>query len=106
MEAGISATGWEKERESFLKYLESTRLTRKTDLSLRAFVQGVETLLYAGQILDDDPEDAEDLRRRIEAEETAQNIGTLVGLAAGVALGVAERCKEAEQTQQPMQQSM
>ncbi len=105
-EAGVSATGWEKEREAFLKYLESTRLTRKTGLSLRAFGQGVETLLYAGQILDDDPEDAEELRRRIEAEETAQNLGTLIGIAAGVALGIAERRKEAEQVQQPMQQSM
>ena len=105
-EVGVSATGWEKEREAFLRYLESARLTRKTDLSLRAFGQGVETLLYAGRILDDDPEDAEELRRKIEAEKSAQNIGALIGLAAGVALGVAERRKEAEQTQQPMQQSM
>ena len=105
-EAEIGATGWEKEREAFFRYLESTRLTRKTDLSLRALGQGVETLLYAGQILDDEPEDVEELRRRIEANECAQNIGALVGLAAGVALGIAEKRKEAEQRQQPMQQSM
>ena len=105
-EAGIGETGWEKEREAFLKYLESTRLTRKTDLSLRAFGQGVETLIYAGQILDDDPENAEELRRKIEAEKSAQNIGALIGIAAGVALGIADKHKEAEQTQQPMQQSM
>ena len=86
--------------------MENTRLTRKTDLSLRAFGQGVETLLYAGQFLDGETEDAEELRRKIEAEETAQNIGALVGLAAGVALGVVDKRKEAEQTQQPMQQTM
>lgn len=105
-EAGISATGWEKEREAFLKYLESTRLTCKTDLSLRAFGQGVETLLHAGQILDDETDNEEELRGKIEAEKSAQNIGVLIGIAAGVALGVADKHKEAEQTQQPMQQTM
>ena len=105
-EAEVSSTGWEKEREAFLKYLESTRLTRKTKLPLRAFGQGVETLMYAGQILDSETEDAEALRRRIEAEETAQNIGALIGIAAGAALGIADKRKETEQRQQPMQQSM
>ena len=86
--------------------MESTRLTRKTKLPLRAFGQGVETLMYAGQILDSETEDAEALRRRIEAEETAQNIGALIGIAAGAALGIADKRKETEQRQQPMQQSM
>lgn len=61
--------------------------------------QVAKTLMHAERILDDDNEDPEELRRKIEAEESAQNIGALLGLATGVALGIADAKKRAEQNQ-------
>ena len=87
-------------------------------VSDNALGQVTKTLMHAERILDDS-EDSEELCRKIEAEESAQNIGALFGLAAGVALGIADAKKRAEQDQaeqrlsaepqeiqQPMEQSM
>ena len=84
--------------------------TPVSDLRLRAAGQGFKTMLEASSIFDDDNEDAEERRRRIEAQEAAQNLGAVVGLAAGLAVSAAEKHRQREeqlrqqQEQQQMQQ--
>ena len=82
--------------------------TPVSDLRLRAAGQGFKTMLEASSIFDDDNEDAEERRRRIEAQETAQNLGAVVGIAAGVALAISEKHQQQEEKpqQQMQQQSM
>lgn len=73
---------------------------------------GIGATLGVAAVLDDDSEDAEERRRKIEALEAAQNLGAVVGLAAGAVIGVAEKHTREEeqlrqqQEQQQMQHSM
>ena len=125
-EIKITETGWEKEREAFLECLASgqcrlplhmadTRAERRNLFGIeqqarpvgyapanapkRIAGQVAKTLMHAERILDDESEDAEELRRKIEAQESAQNVGALVGIAAGVALGIADKHKQSETSQ-------
>ena len=71
---------------------------------------GVGTAVGALAALDgDDSDDPEEQRRRIEARESAQNLGAMIGLVAGAAIGIAEknRIEDQQKEEQPeMQQSM
>ena len=75
---------------------------------------GIGATLGVAAALDDDNEDAEERRRRIEAREAAQNLGAAIGLAAGLAISAAEKHrqreeqlrKQQEEQQQIQQQSM
>lgn len=59
---------------------------------------GLSGLAAAGALLDDDSEDAEEKRRRMEAKMEGENIGVLLGLAAGAAIALTQ--KEEQPTQQ------
>ena len=50
-------------------------------------------LAAAGTLMDED-EDAEEKRRRIEANIAAENFGAVIGFAAGTALAVKEKLDE------------
>lgn len=51
-------------------------------------------------LLDDkDSEEAEEKRRRIEAEQEAKNLGAVIGLAAGAAIVVNDEIKKARQAE-------
>ena len=71
---------------------------------------GVGTAVGALAALDgDDSDDPEEQRRRIEARESAQNLGAMIGLVAGAAIGFTEknRLEDRQKEDQPeMQQSM
>lgn len=57
---------------------------------------GLSGLAAVGSLLDDDSEDAEEKRRRMEAKMEGENIGVLLGLTAGAAIALTQ--KEEQQT--------
>ena len=63
---------------------------------------GLSGLAAVGSLLDDDSEDAEEKRRRIEAKMEGENIGVLLGLAAGAAIALTQK----EEPQNDEQQTM
>ena len=63
---------------------------------------GLSGLAAVGSLLDDDSEDAEEKRRRMEAKMEGENIGVLLGLAAGAAIALAQK----EEPQNDEQQTM
>ena len=56
-------------------------------------IPAVAGLAAAGALLDED-EDAEEKRRRMEANIAAENFGAVIGFAAGMALAVKEKLDE------------
>ena len=56
-------------------------------------MSAVAGLTAVGTLMDED-EDAEEKRRRIEAEITAENFGAAIGFATGAALAVKEKLDE------------
>ena len=70
-----------------------------SDLAIRAAGQGLKAIAEADSIFDDDSEDEEERRRKIEAQEAAQNLGAVLGLAAGLAISAAEKRKQQEEAQ-------
>ena len=77
------------------QYPQSVSLTP----GLRAGLSG---LAAVGSLLDDDSEDAEEKRRRMEAKMEGENIGVLLGLAAGAAIALTQK----EEPQNDEQQTM
>lgn len=57
-----------------------------------------------GGLLDDDEQDAEERYRRIQAEQSAKNFGTVIGLAAGAALALTREKQESEEQQEAEEQ--
>ena len=80
-------TGWERERLLFLRAAE--RAQRDAALSQKALLDqlsdsiiiGLEVLNVAATILESDSDDPEEQRRRMEARQTAENVGALLALA-------------------------
>ena len=72
-------------------------------------IPAVAGLSAVGTLLDED-EDAEEMRRRMEAKIAAENFGAVIGFAAGVALAVKEKLDEQvareEQKKQQHKQTM
>ena len=58
---------------------------------LRTGAAGLATL---GLLLDEESDDAEEQRRRMEAKSAAENFGAVSGFAAGAALAVKEKLDE------------
>ena len=60
--------------------------------------------------LEDEDEDAEEKRRRMEAKIAAENLGAVIGFAAGAAMAVKEKLDEhaarEEQKKQQQEQTM
>ena len=67
-------------------------------------IPAVVGLTAVGTLMDED-EDAEEMRRRMEAKIAAENFGTVIGFAAGAALAMKEKLDEhAAQEKQKKQQ--
>ena len=110
LHAAHSATGWEREREIFFRTVrDALRQSRgygsyygavraenqKADPHLGGSLYGgigagLRGLASAGRLIEDDSEDPDDRRKRIEAEQAGSNLGTILGLAVGAAMALTE----------------
>ncbi len=54
-------------------------------------------LASAGKLIEDDSEDPEQRRKRIEAEQNGSNIGAVLGLAIGAAMALTQDEAQAEE---------
>lgn len=96
-------TGWEKSRELFEQHLRERAYakaeTQKISESYRdpssRIIGGVDSLAgAAARIVDDDNEDPEERRKRIEGQENGAAIGALIGAGVGLISSVASRTEE------------
>ena len=67
---------------------------------------GLYGLAVTGALLDDGGEDAEERYRRIQAEQEAKNIGTVIGLVAGVAMVLTQEEQSATEQQRAEEQQV
>ena len=108
------ATGWEREREIFFRTVrDALRQSQgygsyygavgaegqKADLHLGGSLYGgigagLRGLASAGRLIEDDSEDPDERRKRIEAEQAGSNVGTILGLAIGAAMALTENKTE------------
>lgn len=104
------ATGWEREREVFFRNLanalrqsqgygeycgEIGRESHKVDANngnpiYGGFGVGLRSLVSVGSLIENDSEDPEDRRKRMEAAQAGSNIGAILGVAIGAAMAVAQ----------------
>ena len=104
------ATGWEREREVFFRNLQAALRqsqiyggcyrpagaeNQKADDAFGGGVYsgigaGLRSLVSAGRLIEDDSEDPEERRKRIEAEQAGSNMGAVLGLAMGAAMALAQ----------------
>ncbi len=96
-------TGWEKSRELYEQHLRERALakaeTQKVSESYsdpsHRIIGGVDSLAGAvARIVDDDNEDPEERRKRIEGQENGAAIGALIGAGVGLISSVANRTEE------------
>ena len=96
-------TGWENSRELYKQHLRERALakaeTQKISESYRdpssRIIGGVDSLAGAvARIVDDDNEDPEERRKRIEGQENGAAIGALIGAGVGLISSVANRTEE------------
>ena len=119
-------TGWEDARKVYLRQFqgfgfqdrrsewrdptaeENRHLVydRDHDLFRHPLGAGVGALAAAAGLIEDDSEDPEERRRRIEAKEHGQNIGAALGLAAGLIIGAAERQRQSEEKYELTQEEL
>lgn len=121
--AAHPATGWEREREIFFRTVrDALRQSQgygsyygavgakgqKADPHLGGSLYGgigagLRGLASAGRLIEDDSEDPDERRKRIEAEQAGSNVGTLLGLAIGAVMGLTETESTEEQVIQDEQ---
>ncbi len=111
------ATGWEREREAFFRSVEDA--LRQSQGYGSYFAQagtedqkaadhfsggiyggisaGLRGLASAGKLIEDDSEDPEERRKRIEAEQNGSDIGAVLGLALGAAMTLTQNKAQAEE---------
>ena len=96
-------TGWENSRELFEQHLRERAAakaeTQKISESYRdpssRIIGGVDSLAGAvARIVDDDNEDPEERRKRIEGQENGAAIGALIGAGVGLISSVVNRTEE------------
>ena len=101
-------TGWEDSRELYEQHLreralakeESQRIADSYSHTGNNISGGIGNLAGAvSRIVDDDSEDPEERRKRIEGQENGAAIGALIGAGVGLITGIAN--KEEAQTQEP-----
>lgn len=105
-----SATGWEREREAFFRNLQNALRQSQGYGSYYAQAgaegqkaadhlsggiydgigAGLRGLASAGKLIEDDSEDSEERRKRIEAEQNGSDIGAVLGLAFGAAMALTQ----------------
>lgn len=103
-------TGWESERSVYLRMLLGAGAESSTDRAYhRRYAAedlmadgrhlpgsgglvglGLRGLLEAGSIIENNGEDPEERRKRIEAQQNGADLGAVIGLAAGLIIGAAE----------------
>lgn len=113
----LPATGWEPEREAFFRNLRSSAYQsqgygngsfgggQKAEEAPRHHIGGIDATLgaglrglaSAGRLIEDDSEDPEERRKRMEAEQAGSNVGAILGLAIGAAMALTETESPAEQ---------
>lgn len=99
-----TATGWENERAVFYRYLENalrqsqgygryggafgTAYPEEGHQGIHpvgsAVGAGLRSAAAFGSLIDNDPDDPEERRRQIEAQQAASNLGAVIGIAAGI----------------------
>ena len=96
-------TGWENSRELYEQHLRERTLakaeTQKISESYHEpssrIIGGVDSLAGAvARIVDDDNEDPEERRKRIEGQENGAAIGALIGAGIGLITSIANRTEE------------
>ncbi len=111
-----TATGWENERAVFYRYIENAlRQSQGYGRYGPAFGAahyeeghqgihpvgsavgaGLRSAAALGRLIDNDSDDPEEQRKKIEAQHTASNLGAVIGLAAGI-IGVLTEKEKGEQ---------
>ena len=113
-----SPTGWENERAVFCRYIENA--LRQSQGYGRygpaigaahyeeghqgfhpvsgAVGAGLRSAAALGQLIDNDSDDPEEQRKKIEAQQAASNLGAVIGLAAGIISALTEKENEEEQS--------
>ena len=123
LHAANPATGWEREREIFFRtvrdalrqsqgygsyYGAAGAEGQKADPHFGGSLYGgigagLRGLASAGRLIEDDSEDPDERRKRIEAEQAGSNVGTILGLAIGAVMGLTEADPTEEQVIQDEQ---
>lgn len=115
----IYPTGWEESRRVFEQYLEKRSGTGISDCVTSEEVNSADNLKMdsnnhtvlgsinsfaesLSRIIDDESEDEEERRKRIEAEQNGSDIGTLLGLAAGLIAGAISKEENIEYEDEEM----
>ena len=111
------ATGWEHEREDFFRHLRNPAYQsqgygngsfgggQKAEEAPHYHIGGIDATLgaglrglaSAGRLIEDDSEDPEERRKRIQAEQAGSNVGAILGLAIGAAMALTETESPGEQ---------
>ena len=113
-----TATGWENERAVFYRHIENA--LRQSQCYGRygpafgaahyeegrqgfhpvggAVGAGLRSAAALGQLIDNDSDDPEEQRKKIEAQQAASNLGAVIGLAAGIISALTEKENEEEQS--------
>ncbi len=86
-------TGWETSRELYEQHLRERALSKtemqRTEDSYSDISSGLGSLASAvSKIVDNDSEDPDERRKRIESEENGEALGTIIGLGIGAAANI------------------
>lgn len=84
-------TGWEDSRDDFKKYIGENKSTYSPTTNIAG---AVSSLTSSASKIIDEPEDEEERRKRIEAEENGSNIGAVLGTAIGMAVAISSTKEE------------
>lgn len=115
--AGERTTGWEDSRRIYFAAIENNGQQNReagtgdfpyapSDITDRyrhiggigsAVGLGIRGILETGSVIEDTEENPEERKKRIEAQETASNIGAVLGLAIGAVSAIAEHNEDYEE---------